>query len=133
MSLAPIRDGLFVEDRGTPKLVTGACDGCARMHFPATDTCPYCAASCTATRLVGPNGTVRLCTIVRRPPPGYVGDVPYGFGVVALADAEIEVITRLSASSLEDLAPGRAVRLALVPVRIADDGEEALTWTFEAR
>ena len=125
----PIAPGLFVDDPGGPYLLAGQCRGCDKLHFPAAPACPYCAADgCTETH-VGPEGRLWLYTAVATRPPGYQGDVPYGFGVVELAGG-LRVVTRLTEARLERLRPGMAVRLVLAPLHTDDAGEVVVSYAF---
>ena len=72
-------------------------------------------------------GTLWAWTEVTAPPPGYRGDVPFGFGVVELAEG-LRVITRLAAP-VADYTFGQPMRLRLVELG-ADDDAPVLTWEF---
>src|SRR5437867_3275561 len=117
-----IKEGLFSVDSSTaPGLIGGRCIECEQLHFPAHDTCPYCSAeSCTPVRL-SDRGHVYLHTTVLNRPPGYRGAVPFGFGVVELADG-LRVISRLTGNDLSALHAGLPVRLVVEPIHIDDDG-----------
>jgi uncharacterized OB-fold protein len=125
----PIAPGLFTEDVGDPRLVAGRCARCRELHFPATDTCPYCGAGAVAEP-VGPRGTLRLFTVVATAPPGYRGPVPYGFGVVELEASGLCVLTRLEETSLERLRPGLAMRLVIGELCTDAEGCSVLSWSF---
>jgi len=125
----PIAPGLFVNDDGTPRLVAGRCHDCQQPHFPEAATCPYCGGACEPT-MVGPRGQLRLFTVVRRAPPGYLGPVPYGFGVVALDECGLEVISRLTEADLTRLHPGLPMRLEIGPLYTDDDGCDVVSWAF---
>jgi len=127
--VSPIRVGLFVLDDDHLQLIAGMCDGCKKPHFPVAETCPYCGGH-AQRRLLGPDGTVSLCTIVSKPPPGYRGPVPYGFGIVRLDGSELEIVTRIRSAALPLVQPGTVGRL--MPETVPDpDGSPAITWTFE--
>ena len=125
----PITPGLFADGPDGPRLLAARCSACAALHFPASPTCPYCGAPDATTTLVGPEGCLRLCTVVSNRPPGYRGPVPYGFGVVELADG-LRVITRLTESDPARLRPGLAVRLVVEPLYADDDGTPVLSYAF---
>lgn len=126
----PIADGLFIVDGTGPRLCASRCDACRSLQFPAAPACPYCGASGSTPTLVGPRGTLRLFTAVSSRPPGYRGPVPFGFGVVELEGAELQVITRLTESDPARLGPGCPMNLVVVPVGEDDDGTRVLTWAF---
>jgi uncharacterized OB-fold protein len=126
---APIRAGLLAADADSVRLVAAACVRCEDIHFPASDTCPYCGGE-TIERHVGPDGVLRLCTIVQRPPPGYAGPVPYGFGVVEVSGTGLEVVSRITGDPAHAV-PGAPVRLVLEEIPTDRAGATAMVWAFE--
>jgi len=122
----PIRPGLF--DADGPALIAARCAECGKPHFPASGTCPYCAAGGCETIRVGPDGTLRLFTVVASEPPGYRGPLPYGFGVVEV-DGGLCLVSRLTETRLERLRPGLPVRLVVEPL-YADDAGPVLSYAF---
>src|SRR5262245_19341323 len=102
----PVQAGLFVvHGDGTGALIGGLCSACAQTHFPRLSTCPYCSAPECREQLLPHEGTLYLYTAVLNRPPGYRGEVPFGFGVVQLRDG-LRVLTRLTESDLARLRPG---------------------------
>src|SRR5438067_11522887 len=99
----PISGGLFVSDDRGPRLLALRCGACRQPHFPAGPVCPYCASDACDRIEVGPVGRLRLFTAVQTRPPGYRGDVPYGFGVVEVDG--LCVVTRLTEARLDRLRP----------------------------
>jgi hypothetical protein len=125
----PIAPGLFTDDPDSPHLLAGRCPACGKPHFPRAAICPYCGAEgCTETP-VGPAARLHLYTAVLSRPPGYRGDVPYGFGVVEL-EGGLRVIARLTEPRLERLRPGLPVRLVVEPLFTDDDGCAVLSYAF---
>lgn len=129
-STVPVREGLFrVGADGTPRLLAGRCACCTRLHFPRSGVCPYCGeADVGEAALAGP-GTIWASTAVATAPPGYRGEVPYGFGVVELAEG-LRVITRFTEADPARLEPGEPVRLEVVPLYVDDDGRTVVTYAF---
>jgi len=125
----PIAPGLFSNGPDGPRLLAARCLSCAGLHFPASSTCPYCGAENARETPVGPEGRLRLCTVVTNRPPGYRGSLPYGFGVVELTNG-LRVITRLTESDPARLRPGLAVTLVVEPLFTDDDGTEVLSYAF---
>ena len=125
----PIAPGLFVIGPDGPRLLAARCSACGQPHFPAEAVCPYCAAPEVRAAPAGPEGRLKLFTAVLTRPPGYRGDVPYGFGVVELADG-LEVITRLTEARLDRLRPGLRVRLVIEPLFTDEDGRPVLSYAF---
>lgn len=130
MPARPITEGLFDGSSDPPRLHAARCETCRKPHFPASMTCPYCGGDRVAAILVGPAGTLRLFTAVRTRPPGYGGAVPFGFGVVELDGAGLEVIARLTEADPARLRPGLPVTLVVEPFWTADDGTTVLTYAF---
>jgi uncharacterized OB-fold protein len=124
----PVREGLFTID-DEPRLIAGRCRMCGRHHFPRSSTCSYCGADAVDDALLHDMGTLWAWTAVTSAPPGYRGDVPYGFGVVELPDG-IRVVTRIDVADPERLTFGMPVKLALEPLGVDDDGATVLTYTF---
>ena len=124
----PICEGLFTMD-DSPRLLAARCAACRALHFPASDTCPYCGGA-AATEPLGPHGTLRLFTVVRTAPPGYRGPVPYGFGVVEITGTGLCVLSRLGENDLTRLRPGLRLRLEIAPLFVDDDGRSVTSWSF---
>ena len=95
----------------------------------ARSLCPYCGGDDVAEALLSPTGTLWAWTAVTAAPPGYQGEVPYGFGVVELPEG-IRVLTRLTESDPGRLEFGQDVQLQLVALHKNDDGHDVLTWAF---
>jgi uncharacterized protein len=129
--VVPVREGLFT-DTAPPKLLGSRCTVCGRHHFPRQDTCPYCTAEGSAPVELSGTGRLWSWTTVTTAPPGYRGDVPYGFGVVELPEG-LRVITRLTETDPARLSAGEPMGLVVVPVRVDDDGREVVTYAFAPR
>jgi uncharacterized OB-fold protein len=126
----PVRNGLFGEDdEQRPYLIGGRCRECSRLQFPVSPTCPACGADAIETVHLSDHGTLWGWTAVTAPPPGYLGDVPFGFGVVALADG-LFVITRIEEPDPSRLESGMAMRLELVELGADDEGDVVTTYSF---
>jgi len=120
-------DGLFTTG-DDPHLIGGRCRACRRLHFPRTDTCPYCGADGVETSELPADGRLWAWTSVTAAPPGYLGPVPYGFGVVELEGC-IRVVTRLTEPDAGALHAGQAVHLVLDEVGGGAEGG-LLSWAF---
>lgn len=134
MPQVPIHPGLFTlpgDPRG-PRLLAARCPSCAKLHFPASETCPYCSATPCAVEAVGESGSLYLHTVVSTRPPGYRGQVPYGFGIVELPEG-LRVVSRLAESRLDHLRAGLALELEVAPLFTNDDGDEVLSFAYRPR
>jgi uncharacterized protein len=125
MPARPVHDGLFTDTQ----LIGGRCAACERYHFPAASICPYCGAGETARVELSETGILWGWTAVTAAPPGYRGEVPFGFGVVELPEG-LRVITRLEEADPARLSFGMSVRFALAPLHTDDDGNQVVTYAF---
>jgi len=133
-----ISDGLFrVAGDGTIHLLGGYSPSSTKYHFPRMPVCPYTGADDVEDVELSDHGTLWGFTAVTAPPPGFGGDVPFGFGVVELPEG-LRVITRITEADPARLSFGMPMRLVTTPVRTddADDGggdgdDEVVTWAFE--
>lgn len=132
MLIEPIDTGLFTlpDDPRGFGLVAGRCAECHDLHFPATPDCPYCGAESCLEEVVGREGHLHLGTVVTAPPPGYHGEVPYGFGLVDLPEG-IRVISIIAETDPGRLRPGLPLKidLRLVAAQPDDEGPVA-TWQY---
>ncbi|HEY8217693.1 MAG TPA: OB-fold domain-containing protein [Acidimicrobiia bacterium] len=128
--MKPVREGLFGEDdERRPYLIGGHCRECGRLQFPVAPTCPVCGSDAIETVHLSGHGTLWGWTAVTAPPPGYLGDVPFGFGVVALSDGLL-VITRIEEPDPNRLESGMAMQLELVELGADDEGDVVTTYSF---
>jgi uncharacterized OB-fold protein len=121
-----VHDGLYQVD--PPGLLGTRCDDCLRPAFPRTSTCPYCGSVSVTDVVLSAAGTLWAWTRVTAPPPGYRGEVPFGFGVVELPEG-LRVITRLGGDQ-EHFEFAMPVTMRVVPLHIDDDGTVVETWEF---
>lgn len=124
----PVRPGLFLDD-DPPALVGGRCGRCGRPHFPRSGTCPYCSADDVEEARFGAPGRLWAHTAVTAAPPGYRGEVPFGFGVVELPEG-LRVVTRLTEADPGRLRSGQPMALAVVPLHVDDEGRQVVTYAF---
>ena len=108
-----------------PRLLASKCAACSAYLFPRASTCGQCGNDRTEPVELDGAGALWAWTAVTAPPPGYRGEVPYGFGVVEL-DVGMRVITRLKEADPSRLSFGQAMTLVVDEL---DGG--AVTWAFE--
>jgi uncharacterized OB-fold protein len=125
--LLPLRAGLFTLN-DPPRLLAGRCSRCRALQFPRASTCSQCSGDAIDDVVLDGRGTLWGWTAVTAPPPGYRGDVPFGFGVVELPEG-LRVITRLS-HPVDELAFGMAMAMRIVPLHDDGDGETVVTYEF---
>jgi uncharacterized OB-fold protein len=124
-------DVFALSDDGSSVLVGGYSATSGLYHFPRQPVCPYTGAADVMPVELSGEGTLWGWTAVTAAPPGYDGDVPYGFGVVELTQERLRVITRLTEADPSALAFGDAMRLVADVVARDDDGTEIVVWAFE--
>jgi uncharacterized protein len=130
VNAVPVHEGLFTTaEDGSPRLIGGLCDPCGRHHFPRLTTCPYCSAEAVTEALLSANGSLWGWTAVTTAPPGYRGDVPFGFGIVELPEG-LRVITRLTEPAPDRLQRDQPMRLVLTPLHVDDEGRAVVTYAF---
>ena len=132
MAARAISSGLFeLHDDGTITLVGGYSPSSTRYHFPRLDSCPYTGATDVETVELSSAATLWAWTAVTAAPPGYLGPVPFGFGVVELVHEQLRVITRLTEADPANLVFGQPMRL-VADTLPGETGEPVVTWAFEA-
>ena len=78
---------------------------------------------------LSPEGELWAWTAVTAAPPGYQGEVPYGFGVVELPEG-LRIVARLTEADPGRLHAGQPMRLVVVPLHAQDDGQTVTTFAF---
>jgi len=107
-----IADGLFELDAdGVLTLVGGYSPTSGQYHFPLLDTCPYSGATDVERVLLSRDATLWAWTAVTAAPPGYRGEVPYGFGIVELVREHLRIVTRLQHADPSALTFGQSLTL----------------------
>jgi uncharacterized OB-fold protein len=105
------------------------CVACDRHSFPIAPDCPLCGVPDPVRVSLSTSGILWAWTEVTAAPPGYHGEVPYGFGVVELPEG-VRVITRL-AGGIADYEFGQPMHLGFVELPGAgEDHEPVTTWEF---
>ena len=119
--MSAVHEGLFTDE---PRLLGSRCTRCGGHHFPRHETCAYCSSEEVEPVELSSTGALWAWTAVNAPPPGYRGEVPFGFGVVELPEG-VRVISRLTEADPSRLSAGQPMRLVLVAL---DD--DAVTYAF---
>ena len=133
MTRVALKEGLLssIDPADDPHLLGARCDACGRLHFPASDCCPYCSHDRCSVVELGRRPSLYVHTVVERPPPGYRGKVPYGFGVVELPEG-IRIVSRLTATHLDRLREGSRMRLVLEDLFEDESARTVVGWAFAA-
>jgi uncharacterized protein len=126
----PLHDGLFREQGdGSIVLIGGYSPSSGRTHFPRLPACPYTGADDVEEVELPTQGTLWGWTAVTARPPGYDGEMPFGFGIVELTDG-LRVITRLTESDPGALSFGQPMGLVAETLQTDDDGTAVITYAF---
>jgi len=126
----PLHDGLFRErPDGSIVLIGGYSPSSGRTHFPRLPACPYTGADDVEEVELPTQGTLWGWTGVTARPPGYDGEIPFGFGIVELTDG-LRVITRLTEPDPHALEFGQPMRLVADTLQTDDDGTAVITYAF---
>jgi uncharacterized OB-fold protein len=123
-------DLVEVDDGGGVRLVGGHSPSSGLYHFPLMPICPYTGAADVDRVLLSDRGTLWGWTAVTTAPPGYRGEVPYGFGIVELTAERLLVVGRLTEPDPGRLAFGDPMRVVAQTVYTDDDGTAVATWAF---
>ncbi len=130
MTRTPLEPGLFrLGDDGSLTLIGGYSPTSGHYHFPLLDTCPYSGASDVEPRDLSGDGSLFGWTTVNVAPPGYLGKVPYGFGIVVLSEG-LRVIGRVTETDLGALSHGQPMRTVADVLYTDADGTDVVTWAF---
>ena len=126
----PLHDGLFRErPDGSIVLIGGYSPSSGRTHFPRLPACPYTGADDVEEVELPTRGTLWGWTGVTARPPGYEGEIPFGFGIVELVDG-LRVITRLTEPDPDALSFGQPMHLVADTLQNDDDGTAVITYAF---
>ena len=126
----PLHEGLFRErSDGSIVLIGGYSPSSGRTHFPRLPACPYTGADDVEEVELPTEGTLWGWTGVTARPPGYDGEIPFGFGIVELTDG-LRVITRLTEPDPHALEFGQPMHLVPDTLQTDDDGTALITYAF---
>ena len=113
----PVAEGLFVVDKGTPRLIGSRCRGCGAVYFPQALSCrnPHCRTKVLERALLPRAGKLLSYTIQRyQPPPLFRVDdwAPYPIGLIDLGDG-VQVMGILTGMRHDDIQIGMTLRLVI--------------------
>ncbi len=125
--LPPVAKGVFAlppDDRQPPRLIGSTCRSCNEYFFPATPYCRKCLEP-TAEADLGSEGVLYSCTVIRTKAPLGL-PTPYAVGYVDLTVSSLRIFFLLDPDVIERLKPGLAVRLAVKPLGVDQQGAPCL-------
>ena len=120
VSIDPQRLQITNEDASTGTLIGFKCNSCGASVFGPAIFCQQCTSTDLISVDLGDKGILFSFTIVRIPPAGWPGDIPYVLGQVELPSGP-QVLAEVVDCEHEDLTIGMAVQMVLRAVP-ADNG-----------
>ena len=121
VSVDPNRLKITNDDSSKGTLVGFRCNECSTTVFGPAVFCQSCTSTDLEAVELGAKGTLFSYTIVRIPPAGWPGEVPYVLGQVELPQGP-QVLAEVVDCEHDDLKIGMAVELTLQAVP-AENGE----------
>ena len=120
-----------------PQLIGSQCGDCGATTFPVQHRCPRCSGGSMSELLLPRRGSLVAWTTQGFPPgapfAGPTGKdfVPFGVGLVQLGDV-IRVEGRLTENDPAKIRFGQEVELIMVPFATDGEGNEIVTFAFQA-
>ena len=120
----------LTNEEGTEGVLLGfCCQECGIHVFGPATFCQGCSSSKLAQVALGKQGVLYSFTIVRIPPQGWPGDVPYVLGQIELPEGP-QVLAEVIDCPHENLKIGMAVKLTLRLVEAAEGGSERVVYKW---
>ena len=120
----------ITDDAGTEGTLIGfRCRDCGVTAFGPATFCQSCTSFEVEQVDLGSQGVLYSYTIVRIPPAGWPGPVPYVLGQVELPDGP-QVLAEVIDCEHSDLIVGMAVKLAIQAVPAQEGGEDKLVYKW---
>ena len=129
VSVDPNRLRLTNEDGTEGVLVGFRCRECGTHVFGAATFCQGCTSDQLEPVDLSQHGTLYSYTIVRVPPAGWPGQVPYTLGQVQLPEGP-QVLAEVVDCPAEDLKIGINVELTLRQVRGEESGADRVVYKW---
>ncbi len=129
VSALPDRLRLLDEGGARAVLLGWRCRRCNEHFFGDVFFCRSCSNRDLEAVELGARGTLYSYTIVRVPPPGWKGDVPYALGQVELPQGP-HVLCRVVECPPERLRLGMALELTTQVATEDEDGTQSLVYAW---
>lgn len=110
VSVAPSRFRLTGEDGASGSLIGTACNECGAHFFGTLVFCQSCSSSDVRSVELSRMGTLYSYTIVRAPPAGWPGDVPYALGQVQTEEGP-HVMSEIVNTPFDEIRVGMELEL----------------------
>ena len=123
----------LLDEHGTEGVLLGTmCRRCGEHFFGHVVFCQNCSSRELDTVELTNHGTLYSYTIVRVPPAGWPGDVPYVLGQVELPEGP-HVLSEVIDCPYEQLKVGMELKLALVVGAEDDEGRDVIVYKWRKR
>lgn len=120
----------LLNDQGTEGLFLGTrCLQCGEHFFGPVVFCQNCTSRDLAPVELSNHGTLYSYTVVRVPPEGWPGGVPYALGQVELPEGP-HVLSEVIDCPYNDLKVGMRLELALAVAADDRDGREVIVYKW---
>ena len=120
----------ILDDAGTRGVLLGSrCRQCGEHFFGFIAFCQSCTSADIEPVELGNCGTLRSYTIVRVPPAGWPGPVPYALGQVEMPQGP-NVISEVVGCPFEELRVGMSMSLALAVGGQDGDGNDVIVYKW---
>ena len=129
-SVDPNRLRLTDEEGSEGVLLGLRCRDCDTTIFGPGTFCQQCTSANLEPVEFGQQGVLYSYTVVRVPPAGWPGPVPYILGQVELAEGP-QVLAEIVDCTEEDLTIGMPVHLALSTVSVQEGQGEKVVYKWE--
>jgi len=133
----PIAEGLFTWPSDNPALLASRCRACGIATFPAAESCMACSGQDVSIEELPRRGTLWTWTVQQfMPKPPYLSNetsatfTPYGVGYVELPGG-VRVEGRLTENDPEKLSIGMEMELLFDTYRVAENGDEVISFFFK--
>ena len=131
-SIDPNRLKLTADDGSDGVLLGFRCRACGIHAFGASVYCQACTSNDLEPVELGREGTLYSYTVVRVPPPGWPGPVPYVLGQVELPEGP-HVLAEVIDCAHEDLKVGLPVDLVLGTVEVEGSEDQKVVYKWRPR
>ena len=120
----------LTNEDGTEGVLLGAqCRDCDVYVFGPATFCQACTSSNLETVELSKQGVLYSYTVVRVPPQGWPGQIPYFLGQIELREGP-QVLAEVIDCFEADLKIGMQVELALVPVKALEGDAERVVYKW---
>ena len=129
ISIDPTRLNLTSDDASTGTLMGVKCNECEASGFGPAIFCQQCTSTDLKAVDLGNKGILFSFTIVRIPPAGWPGEIPYVLGQVELPSGP-QVLAEVINCEHKDLKIGMGVELILKSVPAENGGPDMAVYKW---